>query len=369
MVDGTQVNIARAILAHFRADVPRSTFVEPDSHTLILWVVDGLGWALFEQALERGLLPHYRRHPGTRQRWQSVYPTTTAAGLASLAFAAPPAIHGALGYSVYVPEWDDRVNLLSGEDSRGERVPEDMVYPRVVPTLFQRLAEIGIPSAVVSPAAYRQSGFTRWLYAGATYVGYDLSHPLAAVDAVTIVLDHGHRFVWLYWPYIDQISHVAGPFSRATDQALSLWDTAYGTALHRWRTHKPALLVTADHGGAALNPRRAILRAAPHIAPLWVHRWAGERRAITTEIDPDEVRTRLEGIATVYDQQHLWNEGCYGGPPVSPTWQERTLRTLIVPPTEVQFQQDGIMEASTVQGGHGGWTDDERYIPLICKSW
>ncbi len=103
MAYGTQVDIACSILDHFDTRHSESSFLSPGTQTLILWVVDGLGWTLMEQALSRGLLRHYSHHPGNHQPWQSVYPTTTAAGLASLAFAAPPAVHGALGYSVLRP--------------------------------------------------------------------------------------------------------------------------------------------------------------------------------------------------------------------------------------------------------------------------
>ncbi len=297
-------------------------------------------------------------------------PTTTAAGLASLAFAAPPAIHGALGYSVYIPEWDDRVNLLTGEDSRGQPVPENILYPRVSLTLFERLAESGIPSAVVSPDVFRHSGFSRWLYAGATYAGYEMSHPLDAVEVVASCLDHGYRFIWLYWPYIDQAAHVSGPTSQETDRALTVWDNAYEAAFYRWRAHqRVALLVTADHGMMDLDPRQAILRRDRRVAPLWVRRWAGERRAITTEMEPDEVHALVGGIATVYDQQKLWGEGWYGGPPAKASWQSRTLRTLIIPQVGVQFQQDGLRDAATMKGGHGAWTNDERQIPVIVQTW
>lgn len=323
-----------------------------------------------EQVLSRGLLRHYSHHPGNHQPWQSVYPTTTAAGLASMAFAAPPAVHGALGYPVYVPEWDDRVNLLTGEDSKGKPVPEDILYPRMAPTIFQRLTENNIRSAVVSSATYRHSGFTRWLYAGATYVGYEISHPLTAIDAVTSCLDHGHRVVWVYWPYIDQTAHVAGPLSPATDLALITWDSAYREAMRQWRAHESVtLLVTADHGMVTLDPRQAISRDDPRVAPLWVHRWAGERRAITTEVEPDEVRALIGGMATVYDQQQLWSDGRYGGLPTHGSWRNRTLRTLIIPEVGVQFQQDGITDATTMKGGHGAFTDDERLVPLIIQTW
>lgn len=365
----TQVDVSRAILAHWGLDSADSFWIPARTERIVLWVVDGLGLGIFERAREHGLLPHYRRAPGRLYRRQSVFPTTTAAGMASLAFASPPAVHGALGYSVFVPEVGRRAALLTGLDEVGCAVPEDILYPRIVPTIFERVAAHGWGSAVVSPHTYQHSGFSRWLYAGSRYFGYHADNPLSAVEAVRSALrDPITRLVWLYWPYIDQAGHADGPKSAQMDQALSSWDSAYGAALHRWRIGPPVtMLITADHGMAALDPARAIRQNDPRSVPLWTKRWAGERRAVTTEIPMEAVLSLFGPTAAVYTQAQLWDEGWYGGDPVRNTWRDRVLHTLIVPPDNVQFQQDGVIEPALLKGGHGAMSPAERDIPLIVR--
>lgn len=363
----TQVEIARAVLAHWglaSADplgIPRTT------ETIVLWVVDGLGLQLLEQAIPRGLLPNYRRSSARLYPGLGVFPTTTAAGMASLAFAAPPAVHGALGYSVFVPEIGRRATLLTGLDERGIPVPEPILYPQVVPTIFERFAAHGLGTAVVSPGAFQHSALSRWLYVGSRYLGYHSESPLSAIDAVQSALSEpANRLIWLYWPYIDQMGHAHGPDSVQMDQALSSWDDAVGAALTRWRVRpNVTVLITADHGMAALDPSRAIPQGDPRALPLWSKHWAGERRAVTSEVPLREVHALFGATAALYDQTRLWDEGWYGGDPARQGWRERVLSTLIVPPDGIQFEQDGVIEPALLKGGHGSMLPAERDIPVI----
>ncbi len=363
----TQVEIARAVLAHWGLTSADPLWVPKATDSIVLWVVDGLGLQILERAVQRGLLKNYRRSLARLYPAQGVFPTTTAAGMASLAFAAPPAVHGALGYSVFVPEIGRQATLLTGLDERGIPVPERILYPHVAPTLFQRFAAHGLGTVVVSPVAFQHSALSRWLYAGSRYLGYRPENPLSAVDAVQSALsDPATRLVWLYWPYIDQTGHTHGPDSVQMDQALSSWDDAVGAALNRWRVRSNVtVLITADHGMAALDPTRAIRQRDPRAMPLWSKHWAGERRAITTEIRLPQAQALFGPTAALYDQARLWDEGWYGGDPAHASWRERVLSTLIVPPDGIQFEQDGLVEPALLKGGHGSMTPAERDIPVI----
>lgn len=362
-----QVGIAQAVLQHFDGGPGASALIDPRSRTVILWVVDGLGTNLWQAALSRGVVSdQFSRTLACR----SVFPTTTASGLASLAFAMPPAVHGALGFSVYIEALDQRVNLLSGKDEQGRLVPPDILYaPRA--TIFSTLQDLGIRSAVVSPQPYWTSGFSHWIYRGAESYGYDLDRPMDAVDQVMSSLYAEAQFVWIYWPYIDQIAHAKGPEADETYRALALWDTAYGLLTERLRQRRGlTIMVTADHGMTPLQADQAIPRQDPRASRLWAKPWAGERRALTTQMPAHEVRDLFgETSVTTYAQANLWDQGWYGGPPANPQWRSRVLETLILTPGGVQFEQDGRYGEPLLLGGHGGTTIDEVAIPLLITSW
>lgn len=361
-----QVGIAQAILQHFNGNAVSSPLISPRSHTVILWVVDGFGMNLWQAALSRGIMSDKfaRKLPG-----RSVFPTTTAAGLASLAFAAPPAVHGALGFSVYIKALDQRVNLLSGKDERGLPVAPEVLYvPQ--PTIFNRLLGLGIRSAVMSPETYRASGFSQWIYRGAEYYGYDFDRPRDVVDLVMSSLEAGSRFVWIYWPYVDQTAHAKGPTAPETFEALALWDTVQGLLMERVRKREAVtIMVTADHGMTSLEIDKAIPRSDPRAASVWAKPWAGERRAITTQMTAHAVNDLFGAAVRPYAQADLWDRGWYGGPPANPEWRSRVLETLILTPSAVQFEQDGRDDEPLLRGGHGGTTVDEEAIPILITSW
>lgn len=335
------------------------------SRAVVLWVVDGFGLHHWRHAEAQGLMPSVAQSNHTLLTGQSVYPSTTAAGLSSLAFAAPPSVHGALGYWIHLPEIDRAVNMLTGRDENGAVVPEALLYPSLTPTVFERLSRHGISSAVVSPAAYASSALTRWIYKGSVYLGYDAANPLTAVRQATLALLQGCRFVWLYWPYIDVSAHLNGLNSEESKESVRQFDHAYGEALKQFRLPEPVtLVVTADHGMAELHSDKVVAIEDRRVQPLWTHRWAGERRALTTELLPASLQDALEPLAAVLPQEQVWDEGWYGGPPFQPSFRGRVLTSLILAHPNFQFEQNPGRDNPILNAAHGGTTDAERSIPI-----
>lgn len=366
----SHIDVSRAIVDHFGDRAMDPPLIPRNAHAIVLWIVDGLGWGVYQYARAQGLIPWIAEHGPVDRPVESVFPSTTAAGLPSLAFGEPPAVHGALGYSVFVPQLNRRAYLLSGDDEHGQVIAPDILYPAIVPTIFERIAARGHHSAVVSPDLFCGSGFSRWIHAGATYRGYDMDRPAQAIERVRECLAEGVSLVWLYWPYIDLAAHATGLSSAMTDSAIAMWDRAYHAALQHWSGPTPTtVMVTADHGMADLDPRRAIAHADPRMRPIWRSRWAGERRALTTELPPAEVRRLVGPSVTVVGQSDAWHDGWYGGPASRPEWHDRVLQTLILPPAGGQFEKDGIEDAAILLGGHGGNTEAERTVPLLLQSW
>lgn len=359
----TQVAITQAVLAHFGDDSIKPVLPIPeDRQAMVLWVVDGLGLSHWRQAQSRGLLPEIDRANPVMLEAESVYPSTTAAGLASLAFAAPPAVHGALGYWIYLEQWGRTVNMLTGRDVDGHLAPANLLYP-MQDTIFDRLARLHIDSSVVSPQPYHTTGLSRWLYAGAQYRPYE--SPEEAVNCTLRALDDGHRFIWLYWPDIDQWAHNTGMNSPATDGAIAQFSRAYGDAIKQWGSrHQVTIMVSADHGMMDLDPSRIMAQRDPRIQEVWEHPWAGERRALTTVLPFQQLHETLDLAADVVSQEQCWDEGWYGGAPAQPSFRQRVLNTLVLAPPHGQFAQDGRHDAPHLRAAHGGLSPDERTIPI-----
>ena len=361
-----QHGITEAIVDYFSGR--ESALDLRDARAVVLWVADGFGLAQ---------LASFRRENWTSLLGEvpleaaSAFPTTTAAGLATLAFAAPPAHHGALGYWIYLSEWDRPVNMLSGRDDRGAEVPGHLMY-RPMATIFDRLAEHGIASSVVSPEPYRDTGLSRWLYQGARYCGYNPDHPTEALQSTHRALREGARFIWLYWPYFDATAHTEGLYAAQTEVQARRLDSAVAAAKPLWSPHAPlALVITADHGMAHLDLDRVVSRDDPLAAAIWQLPYAGERRAITTSLSVAQLKElgTFDTAEAVLSQDQLWEEGWYGGAPAHPSFRRRVLSSLVLAKEGGQFCQDGFRDSPVLRAGHGGRTYEEQTIPVWCSVW
>ncbi|HEY1529213.1 MAG TPA: alkaline phosphatase family protein, partial [Galbitalea sp.] len=132
----------------------------PSAHRVVLVLVDGLGAAAL-----KARAGHARTLSSASGRTiETVFPTTTAAALASLATGDLPGQHGLVGYSVLDSTNDRVVNELSGWDDR-----LDPATWQRKPTLFEGAVAEGLSAVVVGPARYADSGFTRAVLRGAEY--------------------------------------------------------------------------------------------------------------------------------------------------------------------------------------------------------
>src|SRR4051812_16738506 len=169
-----------------------------DAASVVLLAVDGLGAnALDTHASSLPTLCAMDRAVIT-----SVVPATTAAALTSLTTGAPPSRHGLVGYRVFV---DDQVlNALRWqvEGSRANRNGPD-------PHAVQRVdAFRGRPVPVVTKSEFRKTGFT------AAHLG---TGPFVGWRTVSVLVEHcrrlvaaGERFVYAYYPGVDEVAHEYG---------------------------------------------------------------------------------------------------------------------------------------------------------------
>lgn len=367
MIRIDQLEIVRAVLKHFRVGSNDSLLTLPGSGAIVLWIVDGFGLYHWRQSQTRGLMPTLLKTVSTVLEGWSVYPSTTSAGLASLALAASPNQHGALGYWIYLPEYQRPVNMLSSLDLDGHPVPPTLLYPPRE-TIFAQLRRRSIQSSVVSPANFQHSPLSQWLYRGAPYQPYDT--PPDAILQTGRALADGAQFIWLYWPYIDSQAHLYGMQSPSTDRAISDLDAAFSQAIRQWKAPGGVtLIITADHGMIDLLPDRSISQSNPAAEELWAHTWAGERRAMTSALDSRELQRELKRMATVHPQEQCWDEGWYGGPPSQPSFRERVLQSLVLAHPGAQFEQDGVADVPFMAAAHGGITPQERTIPIAIYTF
>jgi hypothetical protein len=210
----------------------------PTANAVVLVLVDGLG--LMNLAESLGHAPFLRRHFERVVRMSTVFPSTTASALASLATGELPGTHGVLGYRIMNPETGNVINQLTGLTDVA-----DLTTWLGVPTLHERAHNAGKLSCIVGLPRFETSPLTRVVHAGARYVGENSisQRVLRVCDEVA----EGTDFVMLYIPELDQVAHVKGVSSTSWLAALEQVDGALRSLIASLPRGVEVYL-TADHG-------------------------------------------------------------------------------------------------------------------------
>ncbi|GGE88070.1 hypothetical protein GCM10011313_08400 [Mycetocola zhadangensis] len=299
----------------------------------------------------------------------SVFPSTTAAALATFATGTLPGRHGLVGYRALDAENDRVVNQLSGWDEL--MVPETWQRER---TVFETAGDDGIASFAIGQAKYASSGFTRAILRGARYVpANSLADRRAA--AVRIAREHPGSLTYLYIPELDKASHQYGWES---DQWLNALESV-DAELHKLSLELPVrtgLLVTADHGSIDVPGSGHILfDTAPELIQ-GVRHVGGEPRCLHLYLEAGATAADREAVASVWNdsegdrawvatREDVIASGLLGD--VAPDVVPRIGDVMVAARKRVVYydSRPADQSARRMIGQHGSLTHDERSIPLI----
>lgn len=337
----------------------------PSVESVVVVVVDGLGRAQLQARAG-----HARFLTATKSdALVSVFPSTTAAALASFATGTLPGRHGLVSYRALDADNDRVVNQLSGWDEL--MVPETWQRER---TVFETAGDEGVLSFAIGQAKYATSGFTRAILRGARYVSANsLSERRAA--AVKIAREYPGSLTYLYIPELDKASHQYGWES---DQWLSALE-AVDAEVQRLSTELPprtGLLVTADHGSVDVPASSQILfDTVPELVD-GVRHVGGEPRSLQLYLEPGATAEDRSALARVWEEsegerawvstrEQLVESGLYGD--VASEVLPRIGDVVIAARKRVVYydSRPADQSARRMIGQHGSVTHDERSIPLI----
>jgi hypothetical protein len=344
----------------------------PVASAVVLVLVDGLGYLNLAESL--GHAPFLRSHFGSTVRMSTVFPSTTACALASLATGELPGTHGVLGYRIKNPATGNIINQLSGLID-----VENLTDWLGVPTLHERAQDSGKRSTIVGLPRFEKSPLTQVVHAGARYVGE--SAVAARVERVCGEVALGADFVMLYVPELDQTAHAQGVTSMTWLAVLEEVDGAL-RALASALPRGVEVYLTADHGVLDVPASRHI--------DVVAHDWGltgnpiigGEPRGLQIFADEGHPQQTIGDAAQPGDDRGLWHErlaeqawvvspedlvaaGVWG--PMS-TEVRRRAGELIVVPKHDDALYDGRTpdaDARNMVGQHGGLSEREMLIPWM----
>ena len=223
------------------AELLRDLIGEP--RHLVLLLVDGLGLNLLEQRASTSTL---RRLLATELR--SVFPSSTASALTSLATGEWPAQHAVVGWWTHMPSLDAAAVILQFQRrSDGRLLHELGVTPEQAFPAEPLIARADRDTLSILPRELVDSPYSLYASGGSPRRGYASLHDAADVVLQRIRGARRPTFTYLYTPRVDSIAHEMGTRHPELGSAVSQVEGVI-ERLAVGLGPDSRLLVTADHG-------------------------------------------------------------------------------------------------------------------------
>jgi hypothetical protein len=336
------------------------------ANRVVVVLVDGLGAAAL-----RARAGHARTMASAAGRSiDTVFPTTTAAALGSLATGEPPGQHGLVGYSVLDPERGRVVNQLSGWDD--DLQPE--TWQRAT-TVFECAAAAGLSAVAVGPSRFSGSGFTRAVLRGAEYRVAATIADRFELAAQWMREPGPPGLLYLYIPELDSIAHAHGWQSPEWTERLELVDAEVRRLVAGMRP-SDALLVTADHGIIDVPvTSHLLIDGAPELL-AGIRFVAGEPRCLQLHFDPELSAGERDALierwrdaesdrAWVATRAEATDAGWFGE--VDPVVAPRIGDLLVAARKNIAYYDGRTASDRSLAmiGQHGSWSPAEFQVPLL----
>ena len=324
--------------------------VVADAEGVVLLVCDGLGWEMLGSHRARmPVLAAMQGGPIT-----TIVPSTTSAGLTSIATGATPSEHGLVGYRIRVG--GEPLNVLRWQLASG---PDPRTTQPVAPFL-------GRDVPVVTRAEFRHTGFTEAHLRDTTLIGWRT--PSTLVEHVRRLATDRHPLVYAYYDGIDKVAHEYGLRNEFLPAELAATDALIEALLdalpQTW-----ALVVTADHGQVHVEHDGVIgLDAVDRL----VAQYSGEGRFRTMYARPGRsgelVRACEEtygDTAWVFTRERLFDEGWLGSKAALDV-PGRLGDVVLAAREPVIYMDPDMVQEATMRSHHGSLTPAEMHVPLLA---
>jgi hypothetical protein len=366
----------------------------PPCHTVILVLIDAFGWEQYERHSGHPFLRRFERD-GVVTMMTSQFPSTTAAHMTTLHTGRPVGLSGIPEWFYYEPDADAVIAPLkfsfAGDAQRGTLRAAGLSAADLLPSpsLYRRLAQRGVDSAVFQHRNYTPSPYSDHVFDGARVHPYS-SLAEGLVHLTQLVREppsNGRkRYCFLYVDIIDSVGHKCGPESREVAAEVA----TTGTLLDLLLVGPLAgvgpgtlLLLSADHGQMAVDPTRTVyvnwevpgierfFRLTRRGEPI---RFGGSCRDLFLYVKPNLVpelvgllRERLAGVADVWPTSELLREGFFGEQVDEARLMPRIGDVAILPyeGEAVYYYLEGRFSVKD-RGIHGGMTPAEMDIGLFA---
>lgn len=349
--------------------IPPAVFGRPAN--LVYLVIDGLGVAQLQRAVESGAVPYFLGRLPWRQI-TTVWPATTASVVTTLSTGASPAEHAVLGWHLLLAELGMEVTILLGitrtEMPMVPRAFDLRDYLRVPDYLRSIRQTRTLLSYKHIPRSRYSMSVGSWTRRG----GYSTPRGMRR-RIVAECRRPGRKLIYAYWPTYDTLCHKYGTTDTRTVSHLSHLDRVLSELAGDLADMDTVLIVTADHGLADNIPEKAVdLSRIPGFMDCLTLLPAGDARQIACFVRPSKekkfrelVERYLTKDCLVFSADDILQAGYLGPGRPHPALPRRLADYILLP-------REGVCLYVPVPGvkteihraDHGGMSPSEMLVPL-----
>ena len=344
--------------------------IGPADH-LIFVVADGLGLNLLEGATENTFLADH-----LVAELRSVFPSTTATALTSLATGEWPNQHGVTGQWTHLAEIQGSAALLPFVARSGGRllthlgVEIDRVFP--LPPLMSRMTRDVL---AVLPARLVQSISSTYFTGAQPRAGYETLAQALDLIRSRISTAVAPTYTYLYTPRIDAETHFLGVKHAGVRAVVNELDR-FVEQLAESLGGRARIVVTADHGllDAPVAARHAFKPAADFLNQLR-YGSSGDDRVLYFHVRDSEDELLGQRLKSLYDDRFLLisvaeaeQHQLFGPGPISPRVRDRFGDALLISSGAdvIEHVRAGqVSRRADLNAFHSGLSPSELRVPLV----
>lgn len=373
--------------------LPRDVFgkFQNKYKNVVLFVIDGFGWSLFDRLYSENLLPKELLKESIISQMTSQFPSTTAAELTSIHTGMSVEETGIYEWFYYEKEVDAIISPLlfssAGDKNRNSLLNKNIDPKKIFPffTFYEYLNKKNITSAVFTPQAFNPSVYNDTLLQGSEGIWYENVEDGLNTLVKKINEEKNKSYNLFYFDKIDSVGHKKGPLSRESINEATNFISKVNNCFEQLTNRNETLIIlTADHGQIKINPEKTtyLNRLIPSLKnKLLTTKFnkplipAGGCRDMFLYVKPEyldwcykNLTLKLNKIAVVYKTTDLINMGFWGKKLNLPLLDERVGNIIIIPNKKNLVWWNNKEKQFTIKhiGHHGGLSKEEMLIPFIC---
>lgn len=360
---------------------------------VVLFLIDVLGFYQWKKYANQFPLFKMLDSDGHLFPATSIFPSTTSAAINTISSGLTPAEHGLFEWTLYMPEIDMTIETLifSEIGEKRDSLLDKGVASKILfdfSTIYQRLQKHGVNSFSFTDRGYANSAYSAVSRKGSTSIPFVNFSDLTVKLRNQLVKNKGKNYYFVYWDKLDGLGHKYGPDDDACKIELSkishLLLTEFINKLDEKIRKRTLLIVTADHGQIAVDPKKTIYlgkdkrlmgslcrdKKGEIILPT------GSGRGVYLHVKEEEVeeiykylKNRFKNKADVVYTDELIASGLFGQNKIKAKFRDRLGNLTLLPHKNYVIWRRYKGKISEHLGRHGGLSKKEMMIPIsICSA-